>query len=72
MGRAVIAEPHAYAKPWDRVVPFSASVAEFYADAMVIADDWRNAHAAQAAAFAAVLTPEICIGEPLRKIGILQ
>lgn len=73
LGRPVIAEPHdGYAKPWDQVVPFAASIDEFYSDAIALTFDWRAAHADQLRKFAAVLTPEICIGEPLRKIGILK
>jgi len=72
LGRPVVAEPHPFAEPWDRVVSFSRTVESFYADALALArGDWRSEHHRQIARFERELTPERCIGEPLRKIGIL-
>lgn len=72
-GRPVVAEPHPFSDPWDKVVRFSESVESFYADAVALArGDWRAEHRRQMARFGALLTPERCVGEPLRKIGVLK
>lgn len=71
-GRPVVAEPHLRSDPWNRVVQFSISVEDFYRDAFVAVCGWRAMHAAQAARFAEILSPERCVGEPLRRIGVLS
>ena len=71
-GRPVVAEPHPYARPWDGVVHFSASVESFYVDALEAAKNWRVLHAAQLARFEERLSPEVCVGRPLREIGITK
>lgn len=70
LGRPVVAEPHPDPRPWDQVVHFSESIDAFFADAAAAARDWRAIHAIQRASFERTLTPEVCIGLPLRKIGI--
>lgn len=70
-GRPVVAEPHPYQKPWDQVVYFAESVEAFFGDAILAAKNWRNVHQIQMHHFAKTLTPEVCIGRPLREIGIL-
>lgn len=69
-GRPIVAEPHPAPEPWDGVVTFSPSVEAFYHDAMVATRCWTELHASQLEKFAAKLTPEFCIGAPLRAIGI--
>jgi hypothetical protein len=71
-GRPIVAEPHPSPAPWDEVVRFSRSVDEFYEDAKAVAKDWRSVHAEQIERFRERLTPERCIGEPLRRIGITK
>ncbi len=72
LGRPVIAEPHPYSHPWDKVVDFSESVESFYSDALAAAlGDWRGRWSRQLARFKDKLSPEVCIGHPLRSIGIL-
>lgn len=70
-GRPVIAEPHPFSKPWDGVVHFSTSVESFYDDAIGAARAWRPLHASQIDLFKKTLSPEVCVGRPLREIGII-
>lgn len=71
-GRPVIAEPHSLSAPWDKVVHFSSSLAQFYKDALAVAGgNWRRLHELQLYTFRAKLTPEVCIDNPLRQIGVL-
>lgn len=72
IGRPVVAEPHALSKPWDEIVRFSDTLESFYDTAILVRSMWRGMHAAQLAALKAKLPPEVCVGEPLRKIGILD
>lgn len=71
-GRPVVAEPHPFSKPWDEVVHFSTSIDSFYSDAMDAARAWAPLHAIQMNRFKNKLSPEICIGRPLREIGITK
>lgn len=72
-GRPVVAEPHHRSEPWDQVVRFSPTVEQFYADATAVArGNWRALHERQVARFADILSPERCVGEPLRRIGVLS
>ena len=70
LGRPVIAEPHELSKPWDEVVDFAQTMDQFYSMAMFAASMWKPLWAKQLEKFKAKLTPEFCIGEPLKKIGI--
>lgn len=70
LGRPVLAEPHQHCKPWDEVIHFSKSIQAFYDDCMFIRAAWKGIHADQFSKFSTLLTPEICIGEPLRKVGL--
>jgi hypothetical protein len=71
MGRPVVAEPHRDRGAWDGVIHFSDTIESFYLDAMATARAWRDVHAAQVARFKETLTPQFCIGDPLRRIGII-
>lgn len=68
MGRPVVGEPHPYQKPWDDVVDFAPSVEQFFAMALATRLQWRKVHRRQLAKFRTRLTPDICIGAPLRTI----
>jgi len=70
LGRPILAEPHQHCKPWDEIVHFSRSMDKFYDDCMFFRVVWNGIYADQYAKFAAKLTPELCIGEPLRKVGL--
>ena len=70
LGRPIIAEPHLLSSPWDEVVRFSSSLDGFYQLAYMVKSSWRGVHADQYAKFKTRLSPEFCVGEPLRKIGI--
>ncbi len=70
LGRPIIAEPHPFSKPWDEIVDFSASVDAFFDDARSAAADWQRLHAEQMARFRERLTPEHCVGQALRQIGV--
>lgn len=72
IGRPVVAEPHALSKPWDEIVKFSSSLESFYDTAILVRSMWRPVHAQQLDALKKRLPPEVCVGEPLRKIGILE
>lgn len=72
IGRPVVGEPHALSKPWDEIVKFSDTLDSFYDTAIMVRSMWRGVHAAQLDALKAKLPPEVCAGEPLRKIGILE
>jgi hypothetical protein len=73
-GRPVIAEPHdlALSKPWDQIVTFAPTEDEFFELALEARAVWRKLHAWQFANFKRLLTPEYCVGEPLRRIGVVE
>lgn len=72
-GRPVVAEPHPYSAPWNGIIKFSLSLEQFYIDAIDMArNDWWTTHQGQMAMFKNRLTPEFCIGNPLRQIGVLS
>ncbi len=72
LGRPVVAEPHLLSKPWDQVVPFASTLESFYDHAIMVRSMWKGVHASQMDKFKALMTPEACVGEPLRKIGVLD
>lgn len=72
IGRPVVAEPHALSKPWDEIVRFSETLESFYDTAILVRSAWRGVHAQQLDAFKRKLPPDVCVGEPLRKIGVLE
>jgi hypothetical protein len=72
MGRPVVAEPHENKGPWEGVVPFADTIENFYAKTIATVTDWRAAHTEQMKAFAIKLSPENCIGRPLRGIRALH
>lgn len=71
IGRPVIAEPHEMSKPWDEVVDFASSESHFHSLCLMAKATWRGFHAKQMAKFKAKFPPEVCIGQPLRQIGVL-
>lgn len=71
VGRPVLAEPHELSKPWDSIVYFADSLEDFYAKAIAFRGAWRGIHETQFCRFREQLSPEFCIGQPLRDIGIL-
>lgn len=72
LGRPVIAEPHDLAKPWDEVVRFSKTEDEFFSLALAVKAAWRGVHAGQLDKFKKLFTPEMSIGEPMCRIGVLS
>lgn len=72
LGRPVVAEPHLLSKPWDQVVPFASTLESFYDHAILVRSMWKGVHASQMDKFKALMTPEACVGEPLRRIGVLS
>ena len=72
LGRPVVAEPHELSAPWDGIVQFADSEEEFYSAALLARAAWTGLHAAQFSRFKERMTPEICVGEPLRRIGVLH
>lgn len=71
LGRPVVGEPHGAPGPWGGIVHLSSTLDDFYNDAMIASAEWQEMHVNQLARFAATLTPEVCLGEPLHRIGIL-
>lgn len=71
LGRPVIAEPHELSKPWDEIVNFASTEQHFHRLCLVAKTAWRDFHAQQMAKFKEKFPPEVCIGQPLRRIGIL-
>lgn len=69
LGRPVIAEPHDLCRPWDEVIKFSASLDDFYSDAIAMRLNWRGVWMKQMERFQKAFSPERCVGEPLRQIG---
>lgn len=72
LGRPIVAEPHELSKPWDEIVRFSKTQDSFIKEALLVKAAWKGVHADQMAKFKEKLSPEFCVGEPLRKIGILE
>lgn len=72
IGRPVVAEPHDYVKPWNEVIDFTKTMEDFYARAMIVKGMWKSVWAKQMENFKTKMTPEYCIGEPLRRIGVLH
>lgn len=71
IGRPVLGEPHLLIEPWGSIVTFTKTMDEFFANAMFFRAAWQGIYQKQMERFRK-LTPEICIGEPLRKIGVLN
>ena len=72
LGRPIVAEPHELSKPWDEVVRFSQTMDGFYATAQMVCSMWKAVHAEQMSKFKEKMSPEICVGEPLRRMGITE
>jgi hypothetical protein len=72
IGRPIVAEPHLLSKPWDEIVHFSKDDKSFFDDALFIASTWESQHRQQFNKFKKLLTPQFCIGEPLKKIGFVD
>lgn len=70
--RPVVAEPHDLSKPWDEVIDFAPTMDSFYSRALLAARMWRETWRVQFERFKAKMTPEFCVGEPLRRIGIIK
>lgn len=70
IGRPVIAEPHDLSGEWDKVVKFSKTLDDFYGDAIAMRLNWKEAHRRQLEAFKKYFPPDVCVGDPLKKIGL--
>jgi hypothetical protein len=70
LGRPVIAEPHDLSRPWDEVVRFAPSLDAFFIEAIAMQAAWRDVHRDQFARLRERFSPERCLGEPLRRIGL--
>jgi hypothetical protein len=73
LGRPVVAEAHdmTLSKPWDEIVRFTQSESHFVATAALIRRMWQNEFRIQFEQFKLKLSPQICVGEPLERIGLL-
>ena len=72
LGRPVVAEPHDLSRPWDEVIDFAKSMEGFYAQALITRSAWKGVWAKQVERFKIKMSPAFCVGEPLRRIGILD
>ena len=72
LGRPVVAEPHDLSKPWNEVVDFPKTMDDFYAQALITRGMWKGVWSKQLERFKVKMSPEFCVGEPLRRIGILD
>ena len=72
LGRPVVAEPHLLSKPWDEIVKFTDSEEHFLNSCMLTLTAWKGVHAAQFERFKTRLSPELCAGAALEKLGITQ
>ena len=73
LGRPVVAESHLLSKPWDEVVQFVDGDEHAFLNACMMARSyWRGMHAAQFERFREKFTPEFCVGQALKQIGILE
>ncbi len=70
LGRPVIAEPHELSSPWDTIVKFTQSEQEFLLTCRMARANWRDFHGAQFHRFMTTLTPEFCVGAPLRSLQL--
>lgn len=70
LGRPVVAEPHDLSAPWDEVVRFSQTIEGFITACLMVRASWRRTWSDQFDRFKKKMTPELCIGEPLRRIGL--
>ena len=73
-GRPVVAEAHdeALSKPWDTIVKFSRNEEDFINNVLLALPRWRALHRHQFERFRTMLTPEVCTGHALHKIGITE
>ena len=72
IGRPVVAEPHDLSKPWDEVVQFAKTDAEFLDLALLARSRWRAMHQLQFERFKQKLSPEFCVGRALRQVNLDQ
>ena len=72
LGRPIVAEQHQHVAPWNRVIDFSRNMEDFYARALTVKGIWKSVWASQLSKFKIEMSPEYCIGAPLKKIGILK
>ena len=71
LGRPVLAEPHKLEAPWNKVIDFSPSIDQFYADALPYLLAWQQIYGEQMKQFRDVMSPAECIGKPLDRLGIV-
>lgn len=71
VGRPVVPEPHTLTHPWDEVIRFPQTMDGFYRNALLARSAWRQVWNDQVDKFRRKLSPEFCVGEPLRRIGIV-
>ena len=72
LGRPVVAEPHDLSKPWDEIVTFTQPMEQFFSMCLFMRATWRSKHEAQMERFKTLLSPDNCVGQAFRKIGIFQ
>jgi hypothetical protein len=72
LGRPVVAEPHGLTHPWDEVIDFAKTMDHFFEQALMARIAWQSLWRTQVERFKVKMSPEFCVGEPLRRIGILS
>lgn len=72
LGRPVVAEPHDLSKPWDEIVKFTDTMEQFYDTCMFMKATWRHVREQQFEKFKTLLSPDNCVGQAFRKIGVFE
>ena len=72
LGRPVVAEPHDLVKPWDEVIDFAKSMDHFFEQALMARIAWQSLWRIQVEKFKVRMSPEVCIGQPLHRIGLIS
>lgn len=72
LGRPVVCEPHDLSGPWNEVVDFAQSMDHFFEQAWAARISWQSLWRTQVERFKIKMSPSFCIGEPLRRIGLVS
>jgi hypothetical protein len=71
LGRPTISEPVSMDSPWTDIINISKSEDSFLDEAIDLLNNWEFVYEKQFNMFKKNLSPEFCIGAPLKEIGVL-
>ncbi len=72
LGRPVVAEPHLLVKPWDEVIKFADTEKHFFDLCIMARASWKSLWYQQFENFKQKFSPEFCVGNALKQVGILE